>query len=73
MRELGLITLNLIMACILTYTIHHKGISMNTRRFIIQPKMNEKEVICFNLAFVLRYFLTFLATFMFTVFRRSAN
>lgn len=65
-RELGLITLNLIIACILGYSIHHLGISMNTSRFIIQRKMNEKEAICFNLAFILGYFLTFLATFMFT-------
>lgn len=64
-RELGLITLNLIIACILGYSIHHLGISMNTSRFIIQRKMNEKEAICFNLAFILEYFLTFLATFMF--------
>lgn len=72
-RELGLITLNLIIACILGYSIHHLGISMNTSRFIIQRKMNEKEAICFNLAFILGYFLTFLATFMFTVLQHSTN
>lgn len=72
-RELGLITLNLIIACILGYSIHHLGISMNTSRFIIQRKMNEKEAICFNLAFILGYFLTFLATFMFAVLQHSTN
>lgn len=46
---------------------------MNTSRFIIQRKMNEKETICFNLAFILGYFLTFLATFMFAVLQHSTN
>lgn len=46
---------------------------MNTSRFIIQRKMNEKEAICFNLAFIFGYFWTFLATFMFTVLQRSTN
>lgn len=47
--------------------------NINEHQQIHQRKMNEKEAICFNLAFILGYFLTFLATFMFTVLQHSTN